>query len=92
MEITGRVSSEWKVKSQYDVSRLDVRSPMFTLTLHLLETTFRGGDALGQIIAKYDNVERVVAGQVHCHTQRRFHGTIAITCPSTTLNVHTNLN
>ena len=42
-----------------------------------------GADALGQIVMKYPHVERILAGHVHCHVQRLFHGTLAITCPST---------
>jgi len=42
-----------------------------------------GADALGTIIARHPQVEGVVAGHVHCLMQRRFHGTLALTCSST---------
>jgi 3',5'-cyclic AMP phosphodiesterase CpdA len=40
-------------------------------------------DALGAVVARYPNVERILAGHVHRAMQRRFHGTLAMTCPST---------
>jgi 3',5'-cyclic-AMP phosphodiesterase len=40
-------------------------------------------DALGAIVARHPQIERIVAGHVHSSMQRRFHGTIAMTCPST---------
>lgn len=42
-----------------------------------------GAEALGALISRYPNVERVLAGHIHFPMQRRFHGTLAITCPST---------
>ena len=39
--------------------------------------------ALGSLIARHPQVERITAGHVHMSTTRRFHGTIAMTCPST---------
>ena len=35
------------------------------------------------MVARYPNVERVVAGHIHGAMQRRFFGTLAMTCPST---------
>jgi 3',5'-cyclic AMP phosphodiesterase CpdA len=40
-------------------------------------------DALGAIVARHPQIERIVAGHVHSTLQRRFHGTIAMTCSST---------
>jgi 3',5'-cyclic-AMP phosphodiesterase len=40
-------------------------------------------DALGAIIARHPQVERIVAGHVHSTMLRRFHGTLAMSCPST---------
>ena len=42
-----------------------------------------GAEAFGAMVARYPNVERVVAGHIHCAIQRRFFGTLAMTCPST---------
>jgi 3',5'-cyclic-AMP phosphodiesterase len=42
-----------------------------------------GADAFGAIVERFPNVERVVAGHTHCAMQRRFYGTLAMTCPST---------
>ena len=42
-----------------------------------------GAEAFGAMVARYPNVERVVAGHIHCALQRRFAGTLAMTCPST---------
>jgi len=43
----------------------------------------KGADALGAIVARYPNVERILAGHVHRAVQRRFWGSLAMTCPST---------
>lgn len=40
-------------------------------------------DALGAIIERAPQVERIVAGHVHAPMLRRFHGTIAMSCPAT---------
>jgi 3',5'-cyclic-AMP phosphodiesterase len=40
-------------------------------------------DALGAIVARHPQVERIVAGHVHSSMLRRFYGTVAMTCPST---------
>lgn len=40
-------------------------------------------EALGEIIGRYSNIERVLSGHIHRPTQFRFHGTVAQTCPST---------
>lgn len=40
-------------------------------------------DALGAIIARAPQVERILAGHVHAPMMRRFHGTIAMSCPAT---------
>jgi 3',5'-cyclic-AMP phosphodiesterase len=58
--------------------------PPFATGLMALDTIgLTGADALGAIVARYPNVERIVAGHVHMALQRRFHGTLAMTCPST---------
>jgi len=42
-----------------------------------------GADALGAIIAKFPNVLCLAAGHLHRSMQQRFHGTLALVCPST---------
>jgi hypothetical protein len=57
--------------------------PFLTGVSSLDEMGLEGRDALGAVVARYPNVERVLAGHVHRAMQRRFHGTLAMTCPST---------
>jgi Icc protein len=58
--------------------------PPFLTGLQVLDHMgLTGADALGAMVARYPNVERIVAGHVHRAMQRRFHGTLAMTCPST---------
>jgi Icc protein len=40
-------------------------------------------EAFGAIVARNSQIERVVAGHVHAAMQRRFHGTLAMTCSAT---------
>lgn len=66
--------------------------PPFPIGLQPLDSLgLEGADALGEIIGRHPNVERIVAGHVHCMTQRRFHGTLAVTCPSTAHQVYLDL-
>jgi 3',5'-cyclic AMP phosphodiesterase CpdA len=63
---------------------LFLHHPPFQTGVALLDQLgLAGADALGAIVARYPNVERILAGHVHSAMQRRFHGTLAITCPST---------
>ena len=39
-------------------------------------------EELGEIVAKYRNIEAVLCGHVHRSICRRWHGTITMTCPS----------
>jgi 3',5'-cyclic AMP phosphodiesterase CpdA len=48
-------------------------------------------DAFGAIIARNPQVERIAAGHVHSAMQRRFHGTLAMTCPSTAYQMFPDL-
>lgn len=50
-----------------------------------------GAEAFGAIVARYPNIERVVAGHIHCAMQRRFYGTLAMTCPSTAYQMFLDL-
>ena len=45
--------------------------------------SLEGAEALAQILLRYHNVELVTSGHVHRATHRRFGGTLAMTCPST---------
>jgi Icc protein len=40
-------------------------------------------DAFGAIVARHPQIERIVCGHVHALLQRRFHGTLAVTCSAT---------
>ena len=42
-----------------------------------------GRDGFGAILERHGQVQAVIAGHVHRPMTRRFHGTIAVTCPST---------
>jgi len=58
--------------------------PPFALGMSVLdEMGLAGIEALAQLIRRHSNIERILAGHVHCHAQRLFHGTLAVTCPST---------
>lgn len=43
---------------------------------------FAGAGALGAIIEKYNNIERIVCGHIHLTTHTKWHGTIVSTAPS----------
>jgi len=63
---------------------LFLHHPPFSTGLAVLDRMgLEGAVALGAIVARYPNVERIVAGHIHCAMQRRFYGTLAMTCPST---------
>lgn len=66
--------------------------PPFAIGIPVLDRAgFGGVEDLSRLIARHPNVERILAGHVHCHVQRRFHGTIAVTCPSTAHQMHIDL-
>lgn len=48
-------------------------------------------EEFGAIVARHSQIERVLAGHIHCAVQRRFHGTIAASCPSTATQIHLDL-
>jgi 3',5'-cyclic AMP phosphodiesterase CpdA len=63
---------------------LFMHHPPFATGLRSLDGMgLAGADALGAIVAAAPQVERVVAGHVHAAMQRRFYGSLAVTCPST---------
>jgi 3',5'-cyclic-AMP phosphodiesterase len=66
--------------------------PPFPTGLHVLDHMgLEGADAFCAIVARYPQVERIVAGHIHCAMQRRFHGTLAMTCPSTAHQMYLDL-
>jgi len=44
---------------------------------------FRGAEALGAVVARHSQIERIVCGHIHRPTQVRWNGTIVCTAPST---------
>ncbi len=42
-----------------------------------------GADALGTIVARFPNIERILCGHLHRPIQVRWHGTVALTAPAT---------
>lgn len=50
-----------------------------------------GATELGALVARHQNVERVICGHIHRAVDRRFGGTIASSCPSTAHQVHLDL-
>lgn len=58
--------------------------PPFRTGLHVFDQIgLSGADALGELVARHPQVERIVAGHVHSAMLRRFGGTVAQTCPAT---------
>ncbi len=51
-----------------------------------------GSDEEAAIIARFDNIEAVICGHLHRPIARRFHGTIASTCPGTAHQIALNLS
>lgn len=46
------------------------------------EDGFIGAERLGDIVAGYSNIERILCGHIHLHTNTRWQGTIVTTAPS----------
>lgn len=44
--------------------------------------------ALGDVVARHSHIERILCGHLHRAVQRRYQGTFAQTCPSTSHQVH----
>ncbi|HWK47939.1 MAG TPA: phosphodiesterase [Stellaceae bacterium] len=44
-------------------------------------------EGLGEILARYPTIERVICGHVHRSIQRRWSGTLVTTCPSTATQI-----
>ncbi|WAS99532.1 phosphodiesterase [Nannocystis poenicansa] len=59
--------------------------PPFSSGLPLMDALgLEGGDELAAVLRRHSQVERVVCGHLHRPIVRRFAGTVACTCPSTT--------
>ena len=66
--------------------------PPFATGLAALDRMgLQSADRLCAVLARHPNVERVLAGHIHCHAQRRLCGTLAVTCPSTAHQVFVDL-
>lgn len=71
---------------------LFLHHPPFLTGLHVLDQMgLAGAEAFGAIVARAPQVERILAGHIHCAMQRRFHGTLALTCPSTAHQIYPDL-
>jgi 3',5'-cyclic AMP phosphodiesterase CpdA len=57
--------------------------PPFRTGIRAMDLPFRGVEALGAIVERFPNIERVVSGHIHRPMQVRWHGTLACTAPST---------
>lgn len=63
---------------------LALHHPPFAVGIGFLDRLgFDGGSALAAVIARHDQVQRVVCGHVHRNVIRRFAGTVASIAPST---------
>ncbi len=56
------------------------------------EDGFIGADALGKIVEKYSNIERLICGHIHLPALARWHGTIVSTAPSTGMKLGLDLS
>lgn len=62
--------------------------PPFLTGLRVLDDlALAGRERFAAILARHPQVERVVAGHVHCALQQRVGGTLAMTCTSTALRI-----
>jgi 3',5'-cyclic AMP phosphodiesterase CpdA len=67
--------------------------PPFRIGLHALDAMgLREPEALGRLIERHPQVERLLAGHVHCALARRFHGTIAMTAVATASRIDLDLS
>jgi len=58
--------------------------PPFTIGIDIMDDMrCSGGDAMGRIIERHSQVERILCGHVHRPVTLRWHGTTASTAPST---------
>ena len=66
--------------------------PFVSGLAHLDAMNCAGGEALGAIVARHPQVERIVCGHVHRPIFLRWHGTIVSTAPSTAHQVALDLS
>jgi 3',5'-cyclic-AMP phosphodiesterase len=57
--------------------------PFATGISHMDAIALSEPHAFAHIVARHPQIERIVCGHVHRAIQTRFHGTVALTCPST---------
>ena len=57
--------------------------PFTTGIAHMDELGLANAAAMGEVVARHPQVERVVCGHLHRPVQVRWHGTVAMTSPST---------
>ncbi len=63
---------------------LFMHHPPFRTGVNKMDTmSLDGRDGFGAVLEGHGQVQAVIAGHVHRPMTRRFHGTIAVTCPST---------
>lgn len=66
--------------------------PPFRSGMHVLDALdLEGADALAAVISRHPQVERLVAGHIHCEMQARVGGTLAMTASSTGLQIKIDL-
>lgn len=67
---------------------LFMHHPPFPIGLDVCDQIGLGNaDAFGQLIARAPQVEAILTGHLHIQIARRFHGTLAITCPAVDANL-----
>ena len=65
--------------------------PFVTGMRKMDEAAFVGRAGLGHVLARHDHVEHLLCGHLHRSISRRFHGTVATTCPSTAFQLTLDL-
>lgn len=62
--------------------------PPFATGIRAMDASpFLGVEAFGEIVARNPQIERIVCGHIHRAMQVRWHGTVAVTAPSTSHQV-----
>lgn len=72
---------------------LFMHHPPFLTGLHVHDQIgLFDAEAFGAIVAQHPQIERIVAGHIHTTMLRRFSGTLAMTCPSTSHQLFPDLH